>query len=229
MQPQTTKLSESPATAPTAPDAKATPQAKPRIAPLEPPYDDATQKLYDAVMPKGMDPLKLFRTLATNSRIFPRFMRSGTLDRGPLEIRDREVVIHRTTARCGAEYEWGVHVNAFARPLGFSEELINATVSATWDDPVWTPKQSALVRLCDELHDTATISDELWAALREHFDNDQIIELIYVVGNYHTVSFFTNGLAIELEDIAEKFGDRTPVEPSAPSRKPPGTLSRPPL
>ena len=74
-----------------------------RIQPLVPPYAPEIQKLFDVVMPPGMDPLLLFRTLATNPRIFPRFMKAGVLDRGPVEIRDRELVIHRTTARCGAD------------------------------------------------------------------------------------------------------------------------------
>jgi alkylhydroperoxidase family enzyme len=185
----------------------------PRIAPLQPPYPPEIQKLFDLVMPEGMEPLGLFRTLATNRRIFPRFMRAGVLDRGPVAIRDRELVIHRTTARCGAEYEWGVHVNAFARPLGISEEVIHATVTASWRDPIWSPAQSALVRLCDELHDTSSISEELWRELEKHFSAEQILELIYTAGVYHTVSFLANGLRIELED----FGQRFPQSGATPS------------
>ena len=176
-----------------------------RIAPLDPPYAPETQKLFDLVMPEGMEPLKLFRTMATNARIFPRFMRSGVLDRGPVEIRDRELVIHRTTALCRSEYEWGVHVNAFARPLGFSEEVIRGTVAANADDPLWTPTQSILIRLCDQLHETSSISEELWKELCEHFTSDQLIELIYTVGVYHTVSYLINGLKIELEEFGERF------------------------
>lgn len=177
----------------------------PRIAPLEPPYESDVQKLFDLVMPEGMDPLLLFRTLATNSRIFPRFMRAGVLDRGPVEIRDRELIIHRTTARCGAEYEWGVHVTAFARPLGLSEEWIRATKEAPADDPVWTPKQSTLVRLCDELHETADISDGLWHDLEKHFDANQLLELIYTAGMYHAVSFLANSLRLPVEPMGERF------------------------
>jgi 4-carboxymuconolactone decarboxylase len=185
----------------------------PRIAPHQPPDPPETQNLFDLVMPEEMEPLKLFRTLATNRRIFPRFMRAGVLDRGPVEIRDRELVIHRTTARCGAEYEWGVHVNAFARPLGMSEEVIRATVTASWRDPIWSPSQSALVRLCDELHDTSSISDELWGELKKHFSAEQILELIYTAGVYHTVSFLAKGLRIELEE----FGQRFPQSKATPS------------
>ena len=181
---------------------------EPRIAPLNPPYDDTTRKLFDRVMPEGTEPLRLFRTLATNPRIFPRFMRAGVLDRGPVEIRDRELVIHRTTARCRSEYEWGVHVTAFARPLGLSDEWIRATVLAGPDDPIWTPEQTALVRLCDELHDTSGISEALWTELRGHFSEEQLLELIYTVGMYHAVSFLTNGLDLEPEAFGERFPDR---------------------
>lgn len=180
---------------------------EPRIVPQDPPYDDATQKLFDLAMPEGMEPLRLFRTLATNPRVFPRFMRAGVLDRGPVAIRDRELVIHRTTARCRSEYEWGVHVTTFARPLGLSEEWIRATVTAGPDDPIWTPAQSALVRLCDELHDTSGISETLWKELRGHFSEEQLLELIYTVGMYHAVSFLTNGLDLEPETFGERFPD----------------------
>jgi 4-carboxymuconolactone decarboxylase len=176
-----------------------------RLHALEPPYAADTQKLFDLVMPEGMDPLKLFRTLAANQRIFPRFMRAGVLDKGPVAIRDRELVIHRTTARCGSEYEWGVHVSAFGRPLGFSDDLIRATVTADADDPIWSEEQAALVRMCDQLHDTQSISDDLWKELSGHFTDEQLVELIYLVGLYHTVSFLTNGLKIELEEFGERF------------------------
>lgn len=176
-----------------------------RLAPLDPPYSTKTQQLFDLVMPVGMEPLRLFRTLASNERIFPRFMRAGALDKGPVAIRDRELVIHRTTALCRCEYEWGVHVTAFGRPLGFTDELIEATVTAAADDPVWSPAQAALVRMCDELHETQTISDGLWMELGKYFTDEQLVECVYLVGLYHTVAFLTNGLKIELEEFGERF------------------------
>ncbi|MFT4570927.1 MAG: 4-carboxymuconolactone decarboxylase [Hyphomicrobiaceae bacterium] len=179
--------------------------AKQRIDPVNPPYSSKTQSMFDVVMPAGMEPLKLFRTLATNDRVFSRFMRAGILDKGPVAIRDRELVIHRTTALCACEYEWGVHVAAFGRPLGFSDELIQATVQADADDPIWTPAQKTLVALCDQLHATSTISDELWEQLGCHYTEPQLLELIYLVGMYHSVSFLSNALGIELEDFAERF------------------------
>ena len=176
-----------------------------RIAPVEPPYPAEMQRLFDLVMPAGMEPLQLFRVMARSDRLLPRFMRAGVLDEGPVPIRDREIVIHRTTARCGAEYEWGVHVQAFGRPLGLGEEVLRATVEGEPGDSVFDVRQSVLVRLCDELHDASTLSDETWRALRDHFDELQILELIYTVGLYHTVSFLVNGLRLEKEAFAPGF------------------------
>lgn len=176
-----------------------------RIAPLDPPYSDKTQKLFDLAMPEGMEPLALFRVMARSERLLPRFMRAGVLDRGPVPIRDREIVIHRTTARCEAEYEWGVHVNAFGRPLELGEDVLRAILQGDATDPAFNDRQACLVRMCDELHETSTLGDEAWDQLRQHFDEMQILELIYTVGMYHTVSFLVNGLGLENEAFGARF------------------------
>jgi alkylhydroperoxidase family enzyme len=154
-----------------------------------------------------MDPLVLFRVLARDERIFPRFMRAGVLDRGPVPIRDRELVIHRTTARCRAEYEWGVHASAFGRPLALGEAVLRATVEGAADDPAFNARQSALVALCDELHDTSTVTDETWSRLETFFDPLEIQELVYTVGLYHMVSFLVNALALENEPFGATFAE----------------------
>jgi alkylhydroperoxidase family enzyme len=176
-----------------------------RIAPLEPPYDAKVQALFEVVMPEGMEPLEFFRVMARSDRLFPRFMRAGVLDKGPLPIRDRELAIHRTTAQCGAEYEFGVHVAAFGRPLGFSDSLLRAILDAPFDAPEFDARQSAIVRLCDELHEDAQISDAAWEALKAHFDEMQILELIYIAGMYHSVSFLVNGLRLKSEAFGARF------------------------
>ena len=177
----------------------------PRIEPLEPPYSQPIQDLFDLAMPPGMGPLLLFRVLAKNERLIPRFMRGGILDKGPIPIRDREIVIHRTTALCGAEYEWGVHVNAFGRPLKLGEDTLRWTVDGNESDPAFDERQSVLIALCDAQHETSRIGDPLWESLRTHYDELQIQELIYIVGFYHMVSFPCNGMGLENEPFGATF------------------------
>jgi alkylhydroperoxidase family enzyme len=177
----------------------------PRLAPLDPPYDADTADTLAAMMPPGLPPLRLFRTLAHNPRVLAKIRASNLLDPGSLERRQREIVILRTTARCGCEYEWGVHVSFFAGRVGLGEAEVAATVHGAADDAVWSPAERALVQLVDELHDAARVSDALWAELRSHFRDDQLVELVVLAGFYHTISFAVNGLGVELEPGAPRF------------------------
>ena len=95
-----------------------------RLAPLEAPFSPDVEKTLEALMPPGVPPLLLFRTIAHNPRVLAKIRAGNLLDRGSIERRDRELVILRTCARCGSEYEWGVHVSVFARRFGLSEEEI---------------------------------------------------------------------------------------------------------
>lgn len=181
--------------------------SKDRIQPMEPPYDSGVAEDLEKMMPPGIEPIKLFRTLAHNPRILNKFRLSNLLDRGSVERRDREIVILRTCARCAAEYEWGIHVSFFAERFGISAEQTSATVHGNPGDPAWTVRDRHLIRLVDELHDTAGISDGLWAALKENWEIPQILEFIVLAGFYHTVSFVVNGARIELEEGAARFPD----------------------
>src|SRR5215813_3520692 len=97
-----------------------------RIKPLEPPYPTDLQESFNAIM-KGADPLVLFRTVAVSERAWRKLSAASLLDRGPLSLRDREIVIDRTTALADCEYEWGVHVEVYAEHAHLTDEQINAT------------------------------------------------------------------------------------------------------
>jgi alkylhydroperoxidase family enzyme len=185
---------------------------QPRIAPLEPPYEPQVAETLRRMMPPDVEPLRLFRTVARNPAVLDRFRTIGAyiLNFGRVDPLDREVLLHRTCARCGCEYEWGVHAVAFGRPLGMTEEQLRATVLGGPDAPVWSPRQRLLVRLADELHDTATVSNGLWTELAQLWDDSQLLELIATAGFYHLVSFTANAARIEPEQYAERFPAATP-------------------
>lgn len=182
---------------------------QPRILPLQPPYSQEVETVLRKLMPPNspVEPLALFRTMAHNSAISSRLvpLGSGFLAHPSIDPRDRELVIHRVTARCGAEYEWGVHVAFFGGALGIPEKTLNATVTASADDPIWTPREALLIRLVDELHNTAAISDHLWAALAQQWNESQLIELLLLVGFYHAISYVCNAARVPLESYAARF------------------------
>ncbi len=176
----------------------------PRITPLEPPFDPAVQADFDKVM-RGAPPLKLFRTVARNPRVLSRLMASGLLDRGSISLRLRELVILRTTALCGAEYEWGVHVAAYGAKAQWTPEELRSTVRGNADDDCWSRSESLAIRLCDALHQLGDVDDALWAELASVFAEDQLVELIMLAGNYHSISFFLRAARVELEKSAPRF------------------------
>jgi len=130
---------------------------------------------------------------------------AGILGHGLVEPRLREVMIHRTCARCDAEYEWGVHAVVYGKPLGFSDDQLAATVRGDSDEPVWSDAERAVLRLADELHDTADVSDATFAELQRHFPAEQIIELVVICGWYHTISFVINAARVPHESWAARY------------------------
>ena len=181
----------------------------PRIAPLQPPYEPELAAMLAKWMPPGseVEPLALFRTLAVHDGLFSRMrpLGAGLLGHPRLDPRERELLILRTCARAGAEYEWGVHAVAFARPLGLSDEQIAATALGSAEDRVWPQADAQLIAAADALYDTDTIPDELWAKLSERLGQDQLLELVILAGWYRLISYVINAAQVELEPWAERF------------------------
>ena len=176
----------------------------PRIAPLEPPYEAEIQDQFDRIM-RGAPPLMLFRVMASNRRAWEKFRAGSLLDRGPLNLREREIVIDRTCALNGCEYEWGVHVATFAQAAGLGEAEIRATVHEGADAPCWSAAERCLITAVDALHARAALRDEEFSALSSHYDDAKIFEIILLCGFYRTVSYLANGLRLPLEEKAARF------------------------
>jgi alkylhydroperoxidase family enzyme len=176
-----------------------------RFAPAQPPYAPAIAEALDRIMPPGMEPLVLFRAMAKSPRVFTKMFAGGLLDKGPLSLRHREIVIDRITARLGAEYEWGVHIALLAAKVGFGETEIAATVHGPADAACWPAGEQALLAMVDDLVDRRTIAAATWTALAAHFDETQILEAIALAGYYHTISFLCRGLELPLETWAARF------------------------
>jgi alkylhydroperoxidase family enzyme len=176
-----------------------------RIAPLQPPYPADVQADFDRIMPPGAPPLVLFRTIATSERAWKKFRNASLLDRGPLSLREREIVIKRTCALTGCEYEWGVHVTAFAQAAKLTDGQVRATVLDPADASCWSGAEQTLIAAVDALHHRARLTSEEFAALAAHFDGMKILEIMQLCGFYHTVAYFANGLDLPLEPNAARF------------------------
>jgi alkylhydroperoxidase family enzyme len=176
-----------------------------RISPLEKPYPPAFDAAMKVLM-RGAEPLTLFTTLAKNERAWAKFGGGSLLDKAsPLSLRHREIVINRTTAACGCEYEWGVHVAGFAAHVGLDEKQIHATVHGGSEDTAWSDDEKTLIATTDSLLDQKRLSDEEWSRLRSHFSEVEAMEIIQLVAFYHGVSLICGALNLPLEANAARF------------------------
>lgn len=181
----------------------------PRIAPLEPPYDPEVGAQLAAMMPAGVPPIALFRTLARNLPMTVAMHTWGAYELGralSLPVRDREIVINRACARCGCEYEWGVHVAFFAQRASLDDSQIASLAAGSAADGCWTEERDRLlIRAVDALHADCDIPDELWHSLSAVFSQANLIDLILLTGWYHAISFAARALRVPLEAWAPRF------------------------
>jgi alkylhydroperoxidase family enzyme len=163
--------------------------------------------------PEGVDTSpSLYLTIAHNPAMLVALRHMGETLRtsARLEAREREVIIHRVSARCENGYEWGIHAKLLAEPLGLGEDWLQATWSGEPSD-LPEPSHAVLAQAVDELHDTTTVTDETWTRLREHFDEAQIVEIVFMVGYYHLVSYAERMFQLEPEPWARPAPDTPPA------------------
>jgi 4-carboxymuconolactone decarboxylase len=164
----------------------------PRLPPLDPAtLDDETR----SIVPDGS--LNIFRTLAHHPKLLKRWLVFGNhvLAKSTLPARERELVILRTGWDCASEYEFGQHT-VIARREGITDDEIRA-ITRPLDDHDWTDAERSLLRAADELHHDQCVTDSTWAALGQHWSEQQILDLVFAVGQYTLVSMALNTLGVE--------------------------------
>jgi 4-carboxymuconolactone decarboxylase len=167
----------------------------PRLDPLDPDdLDDETR----ALVPPGS--LNIFRTLARHPKLLKRWLVFGNhvLAKSTLPERERELAILRVGWRCQAEYEFGQHT-IIGRRAGISDDEI-AWLAAPLDDGGWSDDDRTLLAAVDELHDDQCISQPTWDALSARWDEQQLLDLVFTVGQYTMVSMALNTLGVQRDE-----------------------------
>jgi len=170
-----------------------------RIAPLAEPWPAWFADAMTRVMPPGVAPLALFRALATSERAWDKFSSGSLIDKGPLPLRAREIVIDRTTARCGCSYEWGIHIALFAERAGLTAAQVEDTAADSIDPSLWSDDERALLVTVDALIDRKLLGTSEFDGLRSHFSHAQILEIVQLVGFYHGVALICGALDLPPE------------------------------
>jgi len=176
---------------------------QPRIAPAGPPYDEATAAALAALGP----PIALFRVLARRPDRARGVHGWGSYylsRRCALTLRQRELVIDRTTARCGAGYEWAIHATEFAGKAGLDSAQLRSLARGGAGDPCWDDRDRAIIAAVDALHERGDLDDGEWAALVRAAGEDGAVDLLLVCGWYHAISFVVRALRLPPEPGTEQ-------------------------
>lgn len=171
-----------------------------RMEPVAPPYVAEVQAALDRLPADWAPPFIHYRILARDPRLLAAYLQGfAYLNPSHLTVRQREVFLLRVTGRCRNAFEWCLRVHYFTALSDMSEAQIQASVHGDANDEIWTPNDRVLIRLADELHDTASISDGLWTDLRVDFTEEALLQLILMAGHYRTNAYLTVGLELPVE------------------------------
>lgn len=172
---------------------------QPRIQPLTEPFDPEVESALALLGP----PLQLFRILARRpdlARGVAGWGRYYLSRRSALTVRQRELVIDRTTALHHADYEFGVHVAHFGAKAGFTPAQLASLAGGHPQDPCWPDStDQTVLRAVDALCATGDLDDTTWATLVQTTGENGAVELILVCGWYHAISFTVRALRLPLE------------------------------
>lgn len=160
--------------------------------------------------PKG---LNILGTLAHHPELTTAYhtFNGHVLFGSTLDPREREVVVLRVAAVRRCEYEWLQHA-VMAIDLGLTAEAIERIAEGPDADGL-SPLDAALVRAADELIADAEIGDATWAALAEHLDERQLMDVVFTVGAYDALAMAMQSFRIEIDDDLAAHADRVPPLP----------------
>lgn len=171
----------------------------PRLPPLpDDQWDERTRDALATLLPKRLRNERgagnAMATLVRHPELTEVFLPFSTyvLFRSTLPPRLRELATLRVASRRACAYEWTSHLK-LARDAGLTEAEIEAAGRGKASDPL----DRAVLDAVDELEDDSTVSDRTWAALGEHLDERQRMDLVFTVGAYAllAMAFNTFGVA----------------------------------
>ncbi|MEX3758779.1 carboxymuconolactone decarboxylase family protein [Mycobacteroides abscessus] len=205
-----------------------------RIRPATEPYSEDTADLLQRIrMPAGRSSDPTYRSLAAGplptffalAARFPALgetlvhLRAFIHTIPGLPLRQRELIVHRLTARLDNEYEWSLHAASYGERAGLDQDILDATVTTSPGNySRWKYSDLLSVQLVDQLVDSNEIDDSLWQLLREEYDEETLISILFLTGFYAQVSWVMNSVRIPNEPGTPRFPhNRETTQRSTPS------------
>ena len=150
-------------------------------------------------------PPNLHATMANHPALLKAWMvyRNHMVHGVRVDRRDLEVVILRTAHKANAEYEWTHHAH-IALEYGLTPQQIHqiAQERQTGD---WSARDQLLLAAADECADQRQISAKTRDGLMEHFDGQQLLDIVFTIGMYTTLALMLKTLDVPIDDTSSGF------------------------
>jgi len=186
----------------------ATPQSKtnrahtPRVAPKPPAeWTETDREILGPFLKSGQNAFKV--CLKSPGACRPWIQFTSAVGQ-TLPIRDRELLILRTAWLCGNEYTFGIHTNA-AKRAGFTDAEITRVTQGPGAG--WTPWEAAVLQAADGLHAAQFIDEPTWKTLAGRYSEAQLLDAMFVVGQYTMISMMVRSAGFEQEAGTSGFPD----------------------
>jgi len=174
--------------------------SKPRVEPLqEKQWSETVKEIVKPIKDQQGGVPNIFKTLAHHPDLMRRWLVFGNhvLFKSTLPARERELVILRIGWLCEAEYEWAQHVQIGRRAGLTDDEIHRIKVGPTAAG--WSERDQLLLKATDELRKDAFITDATWQGLSKHYNTEQLMDIVFAVGQYNLVSMALNTLGVQLD------------------------------
>lgn len=142
----------------------------------------------------------IFKVLINHPKLAKRWtvFAGHILQKQTVPFRERELLILRIGWLNQAEYEWAQHVE-IAKRGGITEaeiENIKQGPKAGWNE-----HEAALLQAADDLFNDSVVSDATWATLSKKYSTQQMLDVVFTIGQYNLVSWALNSCGVPLDDF----------------------------
>ena len=172
----------------------------PRVRPLQDNELSDEQKEIMKPLTRNGRVFNIFRSMINHPALFRNWLAYANYvlsKRSSISARDREIAILRIGWLCQAEYEWAQHV-IIGKASGISEQEIDQ-IAAGPDAPGWSEFDAAIVRAADDLYKDKIVSDGTWKVLTSRYNDAQMLDLVFAIGQYNLVSMALNTFGVQLD------------------------------
>ena len=118
-----------------------------------------------------------------------------------LDAQLRELIILRVAWRTRSTYEWAQHTR-IGLQAGLTVEQLHAVPEGAAAE-LWSPVERALLAATDQMVERQRVEDATWNELGEHFDDTQLLELLFVAGSYICFAVVVNSARMKPDPPTE--------------------------